>query len=301
MTAGRPLCAGLEAGGTKMVCLIGGGPDDIRDTVRIDTRGPDETLAEVTAAFRALFDRHGRPARLGIASFGPVDRDPGSVGWGHITATPKPGWAGVDIAGGLARALALPVAFDTDVNGAALAESLWGAGQGLDDLVYVTVGTGIGGGALSGGRLVHGALHPEMGHMAVPHDLARDPYPGRCPFHGDCLEGLACGPAIAGRWGAPGDALPDDHPAWALEADYLSALAANLIYTLAPRKILFGGGVMQRRSLLDRLRRRTAERLGGYTVTPAYGGDLADVISAPGLGDMAGPLGALALAMTDAP
>ncbi len=292
-----PLVGAVEIGGTKIICLVGSGPDDIRAEVRLPTRGPEESIADILAFFRQQTSALGPLARLGVASFGPVDRDPASPRWGHITATPKAGWSDTDLAGVLARELGLSVQFDTDVNGAALAEGRWGAARGLADYVYVTVGTGIGGGIVAGGRLVRGTLHPEIGHMVVPHDRTADPYAGCCPFHGDCLEGLASGPAIAARWGAPGPDLAPDHPAWALEADYLSVLAANLLLLLAPERILFGGGVMENAGLLELVRRRTDARLGGYLRPPARGDGLDRVIGAPGLGQRVGPLGALALAL----
>ncbi len=292
-----PLVGAVEIGGTKIICLVGSGPHDIRAEVRLPTRGPAESIADILAFFRDRTAALGPLARLGVASFGPVDLDPDSPRWGHITATPKAGWSDTDLAGVLARELGLPVQFDTDVNGAALAEGRWGAARGLADYVYVTVGTGIGGGIVVDGHLVRGTLHPEIGHMVVPHDREADPYAGCCPFHGDCLEGLASGPAIAERWGAPGPELAPDHPAWALEAEYLSVLAANLLLLLTPERILFGGGVMEHAGLLDRVRRRTGAHLGGYLRPPALRGGLERAISAPGLGQRVGPLGALALAL----
>ncbi len=292
-----PLVGAVEIGGTKIICLVGSGPHDIRAEARLSTRGPEESIADILAFFRQQATALGPLARLGVASFGPVDLDPDSPRWGHITATPKAGWSDTDLAGVLTRELGLPVQFDTDVNGAALAEGRWGAARGLADYVYITVGTGIGGGIVAGGRLVRGTLHPEIGHMVVPHEREVDPYAGCCPFHGDCLEGLASGPAIAARWGAPGPELAPDHPAWALEATYLSVLAANLLFLLSPERILFGGGVMERTGLLELVRHRTGARLGGYLRPPALRGGLDRVISAPGLGQRVGPLGALALAL----
>lgn len=293
-----PLLGGVEAGGTKIVCLIGTGPDDIRAETRFPTGTPETAAARIVDFFRSA--EHAVSA-LGIASFGPVAVDRRSPDWGHILKTPKPGWSGADLAGPLHDALGVPIALDTDVNGAALAEGRWGAARGLSDYAYITVGTGIGGGAVAGGALVHGALHPEMGHMPVPRDPDRDPYEGRCPFHGDCLEGLACGPAMAERWDMGVPDIPDGHRAWALEAEYLAVLAANLAYVLSPRRLIFGGGVMARRSLFAPLREATAARLGGYLVVPPYDGDLSDYIVPPGLADRAGPLGALALALTAPP
>jgi fructokinase len=188
------------------------------------------------------------------------------------------------------------VAFDTDVNGAALGERQWGAARGLDTFVYVTVGTGIGGGGMAGGRLLHGLVHPEMGHMRIPHDLSADPFPGHCPFHRDCLEGLASGPAIEARWGRPARELPPDHPAWGLEAEYLAAMAVNLTTVLSPQRIVLGGGVMEQPQLFPRVRRRVRELLAGYLRSPAILEEIDRYIVPPGLGGRAGVLGALALA-----
>ena len=207
------LVGGIEAGGTKFVCAVGSGPDEVRDEIRFPTTSPDETIDRAIAFFRDRQQRCGALAAVGIASFGPVDPNPTSPRFGTITTTPKPGWRDTDFAGRVRRAMGIPVGFDTDVNAAALGEARWGAAQGLDSFISLTVGTGIGGGGLVGGVLMHGLIHPEMGHIRIPHDRAADPYPGCCPFHGDCLEGLASGPALEARWGQPADALPADHPA----------------------------------------------------------------------------------------
>ena len=283
---------GIEAGGTKFVCAIGTGPDDLRAVVRFPTTTPEETLGRAVAFLK----EQGPLAGVGVASFGPVDLDPASPTYGHITTTPKPGWAGVDVVGPIRRALDVPVGFDTDVNGAALGEHRWGAAQGLDTFVYLTVGTGIGGGGMAGGRLLHGLLHPEMGHIRLPHDRERDPYPGCCPYHGDCLEGLASGPAIEGRWGQPAETLPPDHPAWELEAEYLALAVVNFICTLSPQRVILGGGVMQQARLFPLIRRRVQEMLGGYIHSPAILERIDAYIVPPGLGDRAGVLGAIALA-----
>lgn len=291
-----PLVGGIEAGGTKFVCAVGTGPEDVRRETRFPTAGPEETLDRAVGFFREASEA-GEPIRaLGVGSFGPVDPDPASETWGHVTSTPKPGWAGTDVAGALARELDVPVAFDTDVNAAALGEWRWGAARRLDTFVYLTVGTGIGGGGLVNGRLMHGLVHPEMGHLRVPHDLEADPYRGRCPYHGDCLEGLASGPAIAERWGAPAESLPDDHPAWTLEAEYLGHALAAYVLVLSPQRIVVGGGVMARRALYGLVRRRVVELLAGYVRHPALEGGLDRYIVPPGLGDRSGLLGAMALA-----
>ena len=284
---GARLVGGIEAGGTKFVCAVGTGPDDVRAVARVPTTTPAETLARTVAFFAEQAARVPLTA-LGVASFGPVDLDSSSPTFGRITTTPKPGWRDVDVVGPLRAALRVPVAFDTDVNAAALAEHRWGAGRGLGTLVYVTVGTGIGGGAVVDGRPLHGLVHPEMGHVRVPHDRARDPFEGVCPAHGDCWEGLATAPAIAARWGRPPETLPDDHPAWALEARYLALGLANLVLTLSPERIVLGGGVMRAAGLLARVRAETAKALADYVRAP-------DLVP-PALGERAGVLGALWLA-----
>jgi fructokinase len=291
------LVGGIEAGGTKFVCAVGTGPDDVRAEARVPTTTPAETLARVVAFFTSQA-RHTPLAALGVASFGPLDLDPRSPVFGFITTTPKPGWRGVDVLGPLRAALGVPVALDTDVNAAALAEQRWGAGRGLGTLVYVTVGTGIGGGAVVDGRPLHGLLHPEMGHVRVPHDRARDPFEGICPAHGDCWEGLATAPAIAARWGRAPETLPDDHEAWALEAHYLALGLTNIVLTLSPERVVLGGGVMTRAHLYDLARSEISALLGGYLSSPALAEGLGRYIVSPALGDRAGVLGAMALAQT---
>ncbi len=283
---------GIEAGGTKFVCGVGTSPGDLRRTT-FPTTKPRETIGRAVEYFRS---EAAELSAVGIASFGPVDLDPASPKYGFITSTPKPGWRDVDIAGEIGRALGVPVGFDTDVNGAALAEAWWGAAKGLSNVVYITVGTGIGGGALVGGRLVHGLIHPEMGHMPVPHDRAADPFEGCCPFHGDCLEGLASGTAMGARWGVPANTLADDHPAWALEAEYLAAGLVSIICTISPQRLILGGGVMHNQQLLAMIRARVLERLNGYLQSPAILEGNDSYIVSPALGDDTGVLGAIALA-----
>jgi fructokinase len=291
------LVGGIEAGGTKFVCAVGTGPDDVRAEVRVPTTTPAETLGRVVAFFGEQAAR-GPLAALGVASFGPVDLDPGSATFGFITTTPKPGWRGVDLLGPLRRALGVPLALDTDVNAAALAEQRWGCGRGLATLTYVTVGTGIGGGVVVDGRPLHGLVHPEIGHARVPHDRARDPFPGICPAHGDCWEGLAAAPAVAARWGRAPATLPDEHPAWALEAHYLALGLANVVLTLSPQRLVLGGGVMARAQLYPLVRAGVSDLLAGYLVSPALGDGLERYIVPPALGERAGLLGALLLAAT---
>ncbi|MFQ5616929.1 MAG: ROK family protein [Anaerolineales bacterium] len=285
------LVGGLEAGGTKFVCAVGTGPEDIRAEVRFPTTTPAETIGRAIAFFR----EQEPVTAVGIASFGPVDPDPDSPTFGHITTTPKPGWANVDLAGEIGRALGAPVGFDTDVNGAALGEWKWGAAQGLDTFIYLTIGTGIGGGAMVNGKLLHGLIHPEMGHIPLPHNWVADPYNGRCPYHGDCLEGMASGPAIEERWGIKGSDLPPNHPAWELEAHYLALALGAFICTLSPQRIIMGGGVMRQPQLFPLVRRKTREYLNGYVQSPAILEQIDNTITSPGLGNRAGVLGAIAL------
>jgi len=287
------LWGGVEAGGTKFVCAVGTGPDDLWAEVRFPNTTPEETIGQAIQ----FFQQQKEPlTAIGIASFGPLDPNPDSPTFGYITTTPKPGWAHTDLAGPIRRALGVPVGFDTDVNVAALGEYRWGAAQGLDTFIYLTIGTGIGGGGMVNGKLIHGLIHPEMGHIRIPHDRDTDPYTGSCPYHGDCLEGLASGPALEGRWGQRGETLPADHPAWLLEADYLAFALTNIICILSPQRIILGGGVMQQRQLFPLVRRRVQELLNYYLSVPAILDQIDDYIVPPGLGDRAGVLGAIALA-----
>ena len=289
------LIGGIEAGGTKFVCSVGTGPQDLWPEIRFPTTTPEETMARAIAYFKDREEQLGPLEAIGVAAFGPLDPDPASPAYGHITTTPKPGWAGSDIAGALKAQFDLPIGFDTDVNGAALAEGAWGAGQGLHTFLYLTIGTGIGGGAVVNGRLLHGLIHPEMGHIRVNHDTARDPYAGGCPYHGDCLEGLAAGPAIAKRWGKKGQDLDPDHAAWELEADYLAQALQTFTCAFSPQRIILGGGVMDVPGLLDKVRQKTADYLNGYVQHPAYTQEIERTIVPPALGDRAGVLGAIAL------
>jgi fructokinase len=290
-----PFFGGIEAGGTKTVCAVGTGPDDLREEVRFPTTTPDETISRAIRFFRQARESESLAA-IGIASFGPLDPNPGSPTFGHITTTPKPGWAHTDLAGPISRELHLPVGFDTDVNGAALAEHRWGAAQGLDSFLYLTIGTGIGGGGMVHGRLIRGLSHPEMGHIRIPHDWTVDPYAGSCPYHGDCLEGLACGPALEERWGQRAETLAEEHPAWPLEASYLALGLVNLISILLPQRIILGGGIMQQPPLFPLIRRRVQELLNGYLQVPIILDRIDNYVVAPGLGSRAGVLGAIALA-----
>jgi fructokinase len=281
----------VEAGGTKWLLAIGAGHDEILAETMIPTTSPAETLKRALEFFTS---QPAPPTAIGIGSFGPVDLNPSSPTWGSITNTPKPGWADVDVAGPFLRATRAAVAFDTDVNAAALGEHRWGAGRGLKSIVYITVGTGIGLGAIVDDRPLRGLVHPEFGHIRIPHDQARDPYDGSCPFHGDCLEGLASGAAIAGRRKKSGLAK-DDQALWDLIADYISAGLVNAALTLSPERIIVGGGVLQQVGLLAAVRSRFNTLLGGYVDLDAHVGSVDDYIVAPGLGERSGLLGALAL------
>ncbi len=287
---------GIEAGGTKFVCAVGRGPDDVRAEARFPTTTPEETIGRALAFFREQEAQHGPVGAVGIAAFGPLDPNPASSHFGFITSTPKPGWANTDLAGPIQRALGVPVGFDTDVNIAGLGEWRWGAAQGLSNFIYLTIGTGVGGGGLINGKLLHGLVHPEFGHIAVPHDRAADPYNGRCPFHGDCLEGMAAGPAIGERWGRPAYELPPEHPAWELEAHYLALALQTFICTLSPERIILGGGVMEQPQLFPLVRRKTRAYLNGYVQSPAILEAIDSYIVPPALGNRAGVLGAFAQA-----
>ncbi len=292
-----PWWGGIEAGGTKFVCAIGRGPKEIVAHERFATTTPQITLEQVRTFFAQHTDRYPLRA-LGIGSFGPLDADPHSSTFGTITTTPKPGWSHTELAGFFRRTLALPVAFDTDVNAAALAEHQWGAGRGVQNLVYVTVGTGIGGGALLDGAPLHGFSHPEMGHMRLARHKGDTSatFPGVCPFHQDCWEGLASGPAMEARWGQSAQELPPEHPAWELEAFYLASGLMNIALILSPQRIILGGGVAQQRHLLERVRQNLGALLGNYVQGLQTRRAIRSFLVPPALGQRAGVLGAIALA-----
>jgi fructokinase len=285
---------GIEAGGTKFVCAVGTGPDDLRAEARFPTTTPEEPIGRAIAFFEEQA-REEPLAAVGIASFGPVDPNPDSPTFGYITTTPKPGWADTDFANRIRCALGIPVGFDTDVNGAALGEHRWGAGQGLDTFIYLTVGTGIGGGGLVNGAPMHGLIHPEMGHVRLPRH-PDDAFPGACPYHGDCLEGMATGPALEARWGQRAESLPADHPAWEMEAHYLAFGLVNFICTLSPQRIVMGGGVMEQTQLFPMIRHKVQTLLNGYVQSSEILERIDEYILPPALGGQAGVLGAIALA-----
>ena len=289
----RKYFGAVEAGGTKFVCALTQADGTVLTRATIPTGDPAQTFASLRGFFDAAACDHGAPAAFGIASFGPIDIDPASPDYGRILKTTKAHWTGARYEDALG-AFGVPMRFDTDVNGAALGEWVKGAGQGADTLAYVTVGTGIGGAVLHRGVALNGSGHFEMGHIRVPHDPVRDPFGGHCPFHGDCLEGLAAGPAIRARWGADLSTLGAGHEAVSLEADYLAQMAATIILLHMPDRIVFGGGVMKSPGLIEALRQRTVSLLGGYL--EGIAGDLSDYIVAPGLRDDAGLTGAILLA-----
>lgn len=289
-----PLFGGIEAGGTKFVCMIASGPDDIRDEIRISTTTPDETIDRAIDFFK---QRVTTLRAIGVGSFGPIDLRRDSATYGCITSTPKPGWANTDLVGRLKTALNLPIAFDTDVNAAAYGEYRWGALQTFDPGIYITIGTGIGGGVIVQHKPLHGLIHPEMGHMFIPHDRQSDPFPGVCPFHQDCFEGLASGPAMRSRWGQPAEELPIEHRGWKLEAKYVAYALCNLIVSYSPQRIVLGGGVMQRQEIFPLIRHEVQSILNGYVQSPAIIERIDQFIVPPGLGNRSGILGAIALAM----
>ncbi|HMG99809.1 MAG TPA: ROK family protein [Terriglobales bacterium] len=283
----------IEAGGTKFVCAVGTNPDDLK-LAQFPTTSPQATTASAIEFLREQSD--GELDAVGIGSFGPVDLRLNSPTFGYITSTPKSGWQNYDFAGVIGAALGVPIGFDTDVNAAALGEAQWGAAQSFSDFLYLTIGTGIGGGAVVNGQVLHGLLHPEMGHIRIPHDFNRDPYPGCCPFHGDCLEGLASGPALQQRWGVPPEDLPANHSAWALEAHYLALGLANWVCTLSPTCILLGGGVMRQECLFAMIRENLARLLNGYVRAKELRENLNQYVIPPRLGNRSGIIGALVLA-----
>jgi fructokinase len=291
---GRLVYGGVEGGGTKFNCMIATGPDDVVAMDRFPTAGAAETMDSVIRFFQANIGDNTLAA-VGIASFGPVDLNPSSPRFGFITTTPKPGWQMVDIAGTVRERLGVPVGFDTDVNAAALGEYRWGAAQGADPVVYITVGTGIGGGGYVNGKPLHGLIHPEMGHLLLP-QIPGDDFTGICPYHGRCLEGMASGPALGARTGKPAKDLAPDDPVWELEARYLALALANITYVLSPRRVVLGGGVMEQRQLFPRIQQHVLALTNSYLRHPAVQEDIASYIVPPGLGARCGMLGAVELA-----
>jgi fructokinase len=284
----------MEGGGTKFVCAVGSRPDEIVEEARFPTTIPSETLGLAIA----FFQKYNLSA-IGLAPFGPLDLDPDSPTYGSINATPKPGWSRTNVVAAFKHAFDLPLAFDLDVNAAAFGEySSIPENRKLDSLVYFTIGTGIGAGVIVNGKITHGLTHPEAGHMRLPHDRKKDPFPGTCPFHGDCFEGMASGPALACRWRKSAETIPDNHPAWELEATYIAYALVNVILTLSPQRIVLGGGVMEHKPLFPSIRGKVRGLLNGYIASPVLTGTMEEYIVPPALGKRSGVLGALALART---
>ncbi len=295
-----PLIAAIEAGGTKFVVAVGTGPEDIKAVSRIETADPAHTLRETIQFIAASCRKFGPIHAIGIGSFGPIDLDPTSGTYGFITTTPKPGWQYTDVVQPLHSRFQVPVGFDTDVNAAAIGEMIWGAGQDCDPLVYLTIGTGVGGGVIVGQRPLHGLLHPEIGHLSIPAPRT----PGvivpdcQCPFHKSCLEGFVCGPAIAARWGIKGEDMPPDHPALEEVAETLAHGLINVILTVSPKRVILGGGVMKQKGILQSVRSHVVRLLNGYISSQKIIYNINDYIVAPGLGDRSGICGALALGLS---
>lgn len=295
-----PLFGAIETGGTKTVFAIGAADGELLACERCPTADPATTLANALDFLRTAVQHHGPLRSVGIASFGPLHLDPQHPLFGHLGSTPKPGWSGFDLLGTVQGQLGVAAVLDTDVNAAALAEQCWGAGRGLDPVVYVTVGTGIGGGVMVHGRPLHGLMHAELGHLRPRRHREDMGFAGTCPFHGDCMEGLASGPAIIARHGASLSELPAEHPAWRIQADYLGQLCAQITLSLSPQRIIFGGGVMQQTALFDPIRERLRYWLGGYVGALDSADAVRNYVVPAQREPNAGILGALALAIDSA-
>jgi len=281
----------VEAGGTKFVVAIGNELGEIIERESFSTRIPKETVADIIS----FFDGKDIEA-LGVGSFGPIDLDVNSPTYGYITTTPKPNWGNIDLIGMLKKQFSIPIGFDTDVNVAALGEITFGSAKGLDSCLYLTVGTGIGGGAIVEGKLLHGLLHPEMGHIRLVR-RKDDPYHGKCPYHDDCFEGLASGPAIEERWGRKAIEIEEAHPAWDLEAYYIGQALANYILILSPKKIILGGGVMKQSQLFPMIHQYVKQFLDGYIQKKEILESIEEYIVYPKLDDNAAICGGLSLAI----
>lgn len=288
------LYGGIEGGGTKFNCMVGSGPENIVAEARFPTTTPAETIGQVCD----FFAPHASQLQgIGFGSFGPFDVDPGSPTYGYITTTPKPHWGNANVLGLLRAKLDLPFVVDMDVVVAGLGEAKWGASKNDSHSLYLTIGTGIGGGYIVNGQPLRGLTSLEMGHIRIPHDLARDPFQGACPYHGDCFEGLAAGPAVEQRLGQRGETIPDDHPFWELEAEYIASALVNYILTLAPGRIIIGGGVMQKSSMFPNVRSKVQALLNNYLPHDLITKHMDEYIVPPALGGRAGMLGAIALIM----
>ncbi len=286
---------GIEGGGTKFICAYGSGPQDLKERTEIRTQNPAVTMRELIEYIRSV-QKKVTVAAIGASIFGPLDLDTSSPTYGYVTTTPKQEWINFNFVGTLQQEFNCPVGFDTDVNAAAISEYRWGAAKNISDLLYLTVGTGIGGGLIVNHRLVHGAMHPEMGHIFIPQDK-NDTFAGVCKYHGNCLEGLASGPSLKERWRVKSALdLPEDHPGWEFEASYLGLALANYTLILSPKKIIIGGGVMRQNHLLPKIRRHLLKHLGGYIQNRTVVQGIDEYVVKPGLEENAGVLGAIAIA-----
>lgn len=291
--------AGVEAGGTKFNCIVASDPENILSEIRIPTTNPQETLSQVVKFFKNTelkFNIH--LSSIGLGFFGPLCIDKNQSNYGFITSTPKLAWRDTAIVPFFNQELGIPAAFDTDVAAAALGEGLWGNAKNCRNFIYLTVGTGIGAGVIADGKPLHGMIHPEIGHMFIPHNFNQDPFPGICPTHKDCLEGLASGPSIKARWGKPAEMLAANHAAWQIESDYIGFALSNLILSFSPERIILGGGVMKVSGLIQSIREKTIHFLNGYVQSELIINNSETYIRLPGLGDRSGVLGAIALAKT---
>jgi fructokinase len=287
---------GVEGGGTKFVCVVAASPDEVVEEERFATTTPGETIDRMIDFF-ASFIRDRQLSSICIASFGPVDLQKDSPTYGSITTTPKPGWAYTNVVKKIRDTFDIPIFFELDVNAAAFGEYFWvSENQSIDPLVYFTIGTGIGAGLIVNGKIIHGLMHPEAGHMQIPHDWQIDPYKGFCSYHGDCFEGLASGPAMKDRWRQSPEMFGDEHPAWELEANYIAHALVNVICLLSPKRIILGGGVMQQPNLITLVRNKVLNLLNNYIHSPDILEHIDNVIVPPFLGDRSGVLGAIALA-----
>lgn len=287
---------GIEAGGTKFICAIGDEKGNILDQIRIPTETPNKTLEQVISFFKPIVLSKGLES-IGLGSFGPIDLDLNSSTYGYITSTPKTAWQNTNIVGILKESLNVNIFFDTDVNVAALGESIWGASKGFDSSLYLTIGTGIGGGYIKNGKSLIGILSPEMGHMRIRHDIDIDPFLGICVYHGDCFEGLASGPAIHKRVGQPAETIDNENKVWVLEADYIAQAVSNLILILSPHVIILGGGVMNKSFLFEKIRFKVQNFLNNYIQHKNILENIDKYIIPPMLGNNSGIRGAIALAL----
>jgi len=288
----------IEAGGTKFNCAFGNNHDSILEQVRIPTTTPAETKALVEIFFDHCIQKYAPMTAIGVACFGPVDLDPNSKTYGSIIQTPKPNWSNTPITAWLADKYNVPVGFDLDVNGAALGEIKYGAGNGLHSMCYVTIGTGIGVGVVANGQTLNGLLHPEFGHIAL-HKIAGEA-DGICESHGNCAAGLASGPAIQHRWGAPAETFEDGHPMWSSQAHYIAAFCNAITLAYSPQRIVLGGGVMQFSSLLAKVQQAFAQEVNGFLPVLERTGGVEQYIVSPGLNTASGVAGAFIIAQAQA-